>query len=142
MWNWNSRRSRNTSAPREPWQQKSILGEVKRSVRAICYGLHTGGRDGFLPIAGRPWGSISVRTIAAFGNQASIPRIGGYSVACTTPFRDARGGSIQPEDDTSSDVEEVAAPPKMSADSVRRIGLAVRLALECHRAYYRDATIV
>ena len=59
----------------------------------------------------------------------------GYPVSRTTPFRDTRGGFIEPEDDTSSDVEEVAAPPKIPTDSVRRIGLAVRLALECHRAY-------
>jgi hypothetical protein len=57
----------------------------------------------------------------------------GYPVVHTTPFRNACSEYREAEEADDSTVENVVLPPKMSADSVHRIGLAVRLALECHR---------
>jgi len=57
----------------------------------------------------------------------------GYPVVHTTPFRNVCTEYREAEEADNSTVENVVLAPKMSADSVHRIGLAVRLALECHR---------
>jgi len=57
----------------------------------------------------------------------------GYPVVHTTPFRNVYGEYREVKEADNGTVENLVLPPKMSADSVHRIGLAVHLALECHR---------
>jgi len=57
----------------------------------------------------------------------------GYPVVHTTPFRNVYGEYREVKEADNGTVENLELPPKMSADSVHRIGLAVCLALECHR---------
>jgi len=56
----------------------------------------------------------------------------GYPVVHTTPFRNVCTEYREAEEADNSTVENFVLAPKISADSVHRIGLAVRLALGCH----------
>jgi len=59
--------------------------------------------------------------------------LGSSNFVFTIPFRNVYSEYREVKEADNSTAENLDLPSKMSADSVLRISLAVRLALECHR---------